>query len=509
MNAASAGFGILAVVVLTVGTGFFVAQEFAYVAADRAELRRRSEAGDRGAGRALKVTRRLSFMLSGAQLGITITTLLVGFIAQPALGAFLSPALDPLGMPSGLDTAVTLVLGFAIATGVQMVLGELIPKNWGIAEPERVGILLAGPTLAYLKVMGPVIRMFDNVANRLVRALGIEPVEEIHGGATTEELGHIVAEADREGDLAPELSDMLQRAIAFGNLTVDQVMVPRPDVIRVRADSSTAELIALVQECGHSHYPVVGDRVDDIVGMVGVADLLAVAPGDADRVTVGEIARQPLLIPDTAGLSSLLEQLRAVDEEFAIVLDEHGGLAGIVTYEDVAEELVGEIADESDVESVVDAFPEDGWWRLDAVLRVDEVERIIDTELPEGPYDTLGGLVIARLGRLPLVGDRVTIPDPDEARDPDAPITTVVEIEVLTVERHVPELVRVRTHVPLDAGAVVAGAAPADRAGSGRGDSGPVDSGRGGSGRGGSDADRAPQPAAAGTAAAKRREVAA
>lgn len=449
MNAASAAFGILAVVVLTVGTGFFVAQEFAFVAADRALLRRRAESGDRGASRALTVTRRLSFMLSGAQLGITITTLLVGFIAEPALSAVLGPVLEPLGLPGAADQALTLVLSFAIATGVQMVVGELVPKNWGIAEPERVAVLLAPPTLVYLKVMGPVIRMFDTLANRLVRAVGIEPVEEIHGGATTEELGHIVAEADRDGELDHELSDMLQRAIAFGELTVDQVMVPRPDVIRVRADATAAELIALVQECGHSHYPVVGDRVDDIVGVIGVADLLEVAPERADAVRVGTLARTPLLVPDTAGLPSLLEQLRAADEEFAIVLDEHGGLAGIVTYEDVAEELVGEIADETDTEPVVDACPEDGWWRLDAVLRVDEVERMIGTELPEGPYDTLGGLVIARLGRLPQVGDRVTIPDPDEAVDPEAPVTTVVEIEVLTVERHVPELVRVRTRVPV------------------------------------------------------------
>lgn len=462
MNAASAAFGILAVVLLTVGTGFFVAQEFAYVAADRAELRRRAESGDRAAERALAVTRRLSFMLSGAQLGITITTLLVGFIAEPALSVFLSPALDPLGMPSAADKAAVLVLGFGIATGLQMVVGELVPKNWGIAEPERVAVLLARPTLGYLTVMGPVIRMFDNLANRLVRGLGIEPVEEIHGGATTEELGHIVAEADRKGDLAPELSDMLQRAIAFGDLTVDQVMVPRPDVIRARTDTTAADLIALVHECGHSHYPVVGERVDDIVGVVGVTDLLGVDPEHADSVTVGSLARPALLVPDTAGMPSLLEQLRAADEEFAVVLDEHGGLAGIVTYEDVAEELVGEIADETDSEPVVDACPEDGWWRLDAVLRVDEVERIIDTELPEGPYDTLGGLVIARLGRLPRVGDRVTIPDPDEARDPDSAVTTVVEIEVLTVERHVPDLVRVRTHVPVtDVGDIADAAAGA------------------------------------------------
>ncbi|NUU25401.1 MAG: HlyC/CorC family transporter, partial [Streptomycetaceae bacterium] len=263
-----------------------------------------------------------------------------------------------------------------------------------------------------------------------------------------EELGHIVAEADRDGELDHELSDMLQRAIAFGDLTVDQVMVPRPDVVRVRADATAAELIALVQECGHSHYPVIGERVDDIVGVIGVADLLAVDPGHADAVSVGSLARPPLLIPDTAGLSSLLEQLRAVDEEFAIVLDEHGGLAGIVTYEDVAEELVGEIADESDADPLVDAAPEDGWWRLDAVLRVDEVERMIDAELPEGPYDTLGGLVIAQLGRLPQVGDRVIVPGPAADPETDEPLSAVAEIEVLTVERHVPELVRVRTRIP-------------------------------------------------------------
>ena len=444
-----AALGIAAIIVLTLGTGFFVAQEFAYVAADRSLLRRRAESGDKAAGRAMVVMGRLSFMLSGAQLGITVTALLVGFIAEPALAALISPGLDAVGVPGGATPVISLILGFAVATAIQMVLGELVPKNWGIAEPERVALLLSGPTLAYLKVAGPLIRLFDTLANRIVRAIGIEPVEELHGGATTEELAQIVDEAGRDGDLDPGLSGILRRAIAFGDLNVDQVMVPRPDVVRVRATTTAAELIALVDECGHSHYPVVGERVDDVLGVVGIADLLAVAPQDVERVTAGSIARPALLVPDTAGLASLLEQLRAAHEEFAVVLDEHGGLAGIVTYEDVAEELVGEIADENDDEDPVHTVSEDGWWRFDAGLRVDEVERIVGAELPEGPYDTLGGLIIAHLGRLPEVGDRIRVPDPEEARaargpdEEDDPIRCL-EIEVIGVERHVPAMVRLR-----------------------------------------------------------------
>ncbi|WP_439673767.1 hemolysin family protein [Embleya sp. MST-111070] len=445
----TAALGIAAIVVLTLGTGFFVAQEFAYVAADRSLLRRRAEAGDKAAARAMTVMGRLSFMLSGAQLGITVTALLVGFIAEPALAAVISPLLELVSVPDGAVPVIALVLGFAVATAIQMVLGELVPKNWGIAEPERVAVLLGRPTIVYLKVAGPLIRLFDTLANRIVRSIGIEPVEELHGGATTEELAHIVDEAGRDGDLDPGLSGILRRAIAFGDLTVDQVMVPRPDVVRVRAETTAAELIELVAERGHSHYPVVGERVDDVLGVVGVACLLEVAPEDAAHVTAGSIARPALLVPDTAGLASLLEQLRAANEEFAVVLDEHGGLAGIVTYEDVAEELVGEIADESDNEDPVDTEPEDGWWRLDAGLRVDETERIVGAELPDGPYDTLGGLVIAHLGRLPEVGDRIRVPDPDEVRagrsaeEDDEPIR-YTEIEVLAVERHVPALVRLR-----------------------------------------------------------------
>ncbi|MYV97990.1 hemolysin family protein [Streptomyces sp. SID3343] len=444
-----AALGIAAIVILTLGTGFFVAQEFAYVAADRSLLRRRAESGDKAAARAMTVMGRLSFMLSGAQLGITVTALLVGFIAEPALAAVISPVLDGVGVPDGAVPVISLILGFVVATGIQMVLGELVPKNWGIAEPERVAILLSRPTLVYLKIFGPVIRLFDTLANRLVRAIGIEPVEELHGGATTEELAHIVDEAGRDGELDADLSGILRRAIAFGDLSVDQVMVPRPDVVRVRAQTTAAELIELVARCGHSHYPVVGERVDDVLGVVGVADLLEVAPEDTAHVTAGSIARPALLVPDTAGLASLLEQLRAAHEEFAVVLDEHGGLAGIVTYEDVAEELVGEIADESDHEEPVETEPEDGWWRLDAGLRVDETERIVGAELPDGPYETLGGLVIAHLGRLPEVGDRIKVPDPDEVRagraadEDDEPIR-YTEIEVLAVERHVPSLVRVR-----------------------------------------------------------------
>ncbi|MFE2011263.1 hemolysin family protein [Streptomyces sp. NPDC059491] len=425
----NAVLGLLAVLVLTAGTGYFVAQEFAYVAADRLALAREAEAGDKRAARALTVLERLSFMLSGAQLGITVTGLVVGFLAEPSVSALLRPALEGMGLSDGVVSAISVVLAFVFATVLQMVLGELAPKNLALAVPERLAKSLASSTLVYLKVVGPVVRVFDGAANKLLRRVGIEPVEELHHGATLEELSHLIGESHDQGELPPATAELLDHALEFSERTMDEVMVPRVDAVFVGKDASLTDAVKLIAQHGHSNYPVLGDHPDDVAGVLGVNELMRLPATVFDTTTAGQAARRPLLLPDTLPLPQAVAQMRERDDEFAVVLDEHGGVAGVVTYEDIAEELVGDIADESDT-VVTLATPDGNGWTVDAGRRLDEIQDATGITLPEeDDYDTVAGLVIDRLGRFPAIGDRLTV---------DA-----VHIEVLSLDRHVPERVRI------------------------------------------------------------------
>jgi len=435
----SVALGLVAIVVLTLATGYFVAQEFAYVTADRLALTQQAAAGDKKAAKAVRVMERLSFMLSGAQLGITVTALVVGFIARPALAELIAPALTALGLPAGMVGAVALAIGFAVATVIQMILGELAPKNLALARPEPLAKALATSTLLYLKIAGPIITFFDTAANKVVRALGIEPVEELHHGATLEELGHIIGESEAHGHLPGSQADVLERALAFSEHTAGEVMVPRVDVVAVAASATLPELDELIAGHGHTHYPVLGATLDDLVGLVSLRDAAAVPAGRAAGTRVGDLARDVLIVPFSLSLPDLVSQLHARGEEVACVVDEYGGLAGLVTWEDIAEELVGEIADENDADVPL-AARHDGGWELDAGLRIDEIALKTGLHLPdEDEYDTLAGLILHRLGRFAAPGDVVTVELPPTL---ESAAPTHTDIEVLTLARHVPERVR-------------------------------------------------------------------
>jgi CBS domain containing-hemolysin-like protein len=424
--------GLLLVILVTAATGFFVAAEFGYVAVDRGRLRRQAENGDRAAARALKVTERLSFVLSGAQLGITVTALIVGYLAEPFLGDGLAELLGVAGVPAAVGLPVSIVFALLVATVVQMVLGELAPKNLAIARAEAVAKALSGATLRYLALFGPVIRLFDLAAGRLLRRIGIEPIEELPEGVTEADLEQIIAESRAEGQLGAEMSELLDRGLDFRRRTAAEVMVPRVDVRTVPADAPAAAVVALL-DTGRSRFPVrSGPSPDEIVGVVGIADVLTVAPAARATTPVSAIAEAPLLVPSSLRLPAVLDRLRSGHRQLACVVDEYGGFAGIITLEDIAEELVGPIRDEDDLPEPTPVREPDGSWAVPARWRIDEVVDATGLALPEDPsYDTISGLVMSLLGRVPQVGDEVALPYPSE-----------VSLTVLTVDRHVPDSVR-------------------------------------------------------------------
>lgn len=416
--------GLLAIVALTVATGYFVAQEFAYMAVDRGRLLRMAEDGDKTAEQALRVTGRLSFMLSGAQFGITVTALLAGYVAEPLLGTGLAGLLGMTGLSPTVAVSLSMVVALVFATVVQMVLGELLPKNLAIARPEPLAKALSASTLAYLAVAGPVIRLFDAAANRMLRAVGIEPVEELPQGATPEDLRRIVTDARGAGHLDAELSQLLERGLGFRDLVAEQAMTPRVMVHTVRADEPVVRVVELL-DTGRSRFPVFGADPDDLRGVVGLAEVLTVAPERRADALIGGIASPALLVPASLPLPAVLERLRTERRQMACVMDEFGGFAGVVSLEDLAEELVGEIRDEDDpVENVIEAVGR-GVWRVPGRARVDEIAEATGVTLPEhDTYDTVSGLMLSRLGRTARVDDEIVLDG--------------VSLRVTAVARHVP-----------------------------------------------------------------------
>lgn len=436
--------GLLLIVALTAATAYFVSQEFAYVAVDRGRLQNRSAGGDRAARRAVRVTERLSFMLSGSQLGITVTTLLAGWVAEPYVGQGLADLLGLAGLPSGLSMSVSFAVALIVATVVQMVLGELAPKNLAIARSEGIARALSWSTLAYLAVAGPAIHVFNSASNWLLRRVGIEPAEELPHGATREELERIFVESQAGGELDTELSRLLRQGLDFRSRTATEVMVPRVEVVTVHPEDTALRVVELL-DSGHSRFPVVGDGAD-VLGVVSLAEVRDVTPERRGETPVSTIASAPLVVPASLPLPLVLERLRAGRRQLACVADEFGGFDGIVTLEDVAEELVGQIRDEDDLPEDTAERQPDGAWLVPALWRVDEVADATGMALPEHPdYDTLSGLVLQRLGRLPEAGDTVdveVVPAP-AAGGSSRSRSRRARLTVVTVRNHVPRTVRV------------------------------------------------------------------
>ncbi len=401
--------GVVAVVGLILANGYFVAGEFAYVAVRRGPLEELAERGNRRAQRAVEVVRRLSFMLSGAQLGITATSLLVGYVAEPTLGRALEPLMRLVGISETAAPGVALAAGLSLATAAQMVFGELGPKNLAIAKPQPFALALAGSTRLWLRLAGPVISLFDSASNGLLRAVGITPVQELQAGVSAEELEVIIEHSGEAGSLTPGQTQLLSRALDFRDLRASEVMVARPQVVSLPVTATCDRLRAVAVDTGHSRFPVVGDGLDDIRGVVQAKDVFTVPAAQRATTNLSALMSPPLAVPESALVGALLGDLRRARSPLAVVVDEHGGTAGIATLEDIVEELVGEIHDEYDPAEAATHLLADGSYVVPGSWRVDETERDTGVALPEGDYETVSGLIMARLGRLPRVGDVVEV----------------------------------------------------------------------------------------------------
>jgi CBS domain containing-hemolysin-like protein len=425
--------------VLIAACGIFVAAEFAFVTVDRSQVDQAAAAGDHRAQGVQSALRSLSTQLSGAQVGITVTNLAIGFLAEPAIARLIDGPLEAVGVPQSAVTPVAIGIALSISTVLTMLFGELVPKNFAIARPLETARATQAFQRGFTAINRGPIRLLNGSANALVRRLGIEPQEELRSARSSTELASLVQRSADQGTLDAETAELMERSVEFGTRTAGEIMTPRVRTHSLEEGDRAAAVIELARETGHSRFPVL-DHDDAVVGTVHVKHAVALPVPERATTRVKHIMVKPIVVPDSIRLDPLLALLREDGFQMAVVLDEYGGHAGIVTLEDVIEEIVGDIADEHDRLGARARQRRDGSWLLSGLLRPDEVEDITGIELPEDEdYDTVAGLVMQALGRIPAAGDVAEVPvpdrsDPEEVREQLATLT-VLHMDGLRVDR--------------------------------------------------------------------------
>ncbi|MGF1237891.1 hemolysin family protein [Streptomyces sp. 2-6] len=400
---------LLVAVLLSLACGAFVAAEFSLTTVERGALERAAERGERGASGALKAVRNLTFQLSGAQLGITVTNLVVGMLAEPSISKLISGPLQALGMSRSAASSLALVLGTALSTVFLMVVGELVPKNWAISSPLAIARRVATPQRWFSAAFRPFITHLNNTANRVVRRLGVEPAEELASARGPQELAALARHSAKEGALEADTAELFVRTLNLADLTAENVMTPRVQVVALDAQATCEDVANATRATGLSRFPVYRGSLDSVVGTAHVKDVLAVPAGRRLHLRVSEIMREPLLVPESLTVDRLLDRLSG-RRTMAVVIDEYGGTAGVATLEDIVEEVVGEVRDEHDPHETPDLAPAGAdaegraLYSADGSARVDQLARV-GLKVPDGPYETLAGLVAAELGRIPATGD--------------------------------------------------------------------------------------------------------
>ena len=437
---------LIAMILLIAANGMFVAVEFAYLTVNRTQVRAQEAAGDRRAAVLETSLTKTSTNLSGAQLGITVSSLVVGFLTAPSLGVLLTELLGITGMADAIAVGIATTAAFVIATVSQMVFGELVPKNWAIAAPMRVARLVVHPQRIFMLLFGWLVKILNDAANWVLRLLGFSPSEEVSNARSAPELQALVSRSSQEGTLDAGTAELLTRSIEFGDLVAADVMKPRPQVIFL-AEHTVAELLAMAVETGHSRFPVEGESVDDVLGAAHFKQALTVPADRRGTTSVRDIAIEAPVVAESMPLDPLLRELRDTELQMAVVVDEYGGTAGIVTLEDLMEEILGEIDDEQDEDTENYVQLTDREISVSGLLRPDELGDIMDLELPEGEEsETLGGLIAEQLDRLPEQDDHVVVDAVDHThRDEDGlPTSTGVALTVTSMDSNRVDRITVR-----------------------------------------------------------------
>lgn len=402
---------LLAFVLLTASTGLFVAIEFAMTGLERSTIE--AHVNQRGDATARAIARdhaNLSFVLSGAQLGITVTTLAAGFLAEPVLGKFFTPVLEAVGLSASASTTVALVLALVVATFLSMVFGELVPKNIAITDPLATARVVVPPVHWFNIAMKYFINFLNAAANWVVRKMGIEPADELASARSSQELGAMVRSSAEAGGLDAATAAVIDRSLRFGETTAEEVMTPRSTIDSLDGEDTVADLISLARETGHSRFPVCRGDLDDPLGVVHIKDAFSVPSEQRASTPLSTLARRVPMVPGTLDGDSVLNRVRSAGSQVVLVADEYGGTMGLVTIEDLVEEILGEVYDEyDDRESEKDFVRYGTSWEISGLVRLDEIEERTAYTAPDGPYETLGGLIMATLGRIPEVGDEVVL----------------------------------------------------------------------------------------------------
>ncbi|MEU3600475.1 hemolysin family protein [Streptomyces sp. NPDC006798] len=400
---------------LSLACGVFVAAEFSLTTVERSDLEAAVARGERGAAGALKAVKGLTFQLSGAQLGITVTNLIVGMLSEPSIAKIIRGPVEDLGLSPSVASSVALVLGTAVSTVVLMVVGELVPKNWAISSPLAVAKVVAPFQRFFTAAFKPLISHLNNTANRILRRLGMEPTEELASARSPQELVALARHSAKEGALEADTAELFVRTLNLAELTSENVMTPRVQVTALDVQATVEDVANATRATGLSRFPVYRGNLDTVVGIAHIKDVLAIPADQRPRKSVSEVLREPLLVPETLTVDRLLDRLGG-RSTMAVVIDEYGGTAGVVTMEDIVEEVVGEVRDEHDPQETPDLAPAgrdaDGraLWSADGAARTDQLVRI-GLKAPDGPYETLAGLIATELGRIPVEGDRIDLLD--------------------------------------------------------------------------------------------------
>lgn len=401
-------------ILLTFGTAVFVAAEFSLVALDQASVERKIQDGDKRLGSVMKALKSLSTQLSGAQVGITLTTILLGYTTQVALNDLFTSLFGSWGLALAASVTVATLFSAILVNGFSMLFGELVPKNMALADPLHTARLVAPLQMGFTWLFKPVIVVLNGTANAILHMMGIEPKEEISSARSASELAALVQHSAEEGTLDAVTAEIFTKSITMEELTAVDVMTDRGRMVYLPEDATAADLVDLARTTGHSRFPVIGENSDDVIGLASVRRAVGVPYDKRSEVPVtsSSLSIEPARVPETMRLAPLLVQLRDEGMQMAVVVDEYGGTAGIVTLEDVVEEIVGEVSDEHDRRRLgIKSLP-DGTFQVPGTLRPDELQAQTGIKVPEdGPYETIAGLVMEQLGRIPVVGDTVEILD--------------------------------------------------------------------------------------------------